>query len=147
MPGCRLTAKHSEVLRIFWMLQHLRTEAASQRAVEMSDDAFGEMRSDSSFSFGIKEAVRAAMETFASSMQVTSDMKMCLVKNATDVPFITSDDPAILTNRWHLDDERARHSSFGMRSSGALLLLPLSPKIYFYVTTPIFIALLVMPAG
>lgn len=129
MPGCRLTAKHREVLRIFWMLQYLRTEAASQRAVEISDDAFGEMRSDSSFSFGIKEAVRAAMETFASSMQVTSDMKMCLVKNATDVPFITSDDPAILTNRWHLDDERTRHSSFGMRSSGALLLLPLSPKV------------------
>ncbi|MGF6095687.1 DUF4238 domain-containing protein [Pseudomonas sp. 18175] len=129
-PGCRLNEGHSEVLRIFWMLQYLRTEAASKRAVEMSDDAFGTMLPDSSFAFGIKEAVQAAMGTFASSMNITSDLKVCLVKNATDVPFVTSDDPAILTNRWYHNDEKSRHRSFGMRSSGALLLLPLSPKIY-----------------
>ncbi|EPL16055.1 DUF4238 domain-containing protein [Pseudomonas sp. CF161] len=129
-PGCRLNQGHHDVLRIFWMLQNLRTEAACKRAVEMSDDTFEVVRPDPSFAINIKEAVQLAMGIFADSMWMLSDLKVCLIKNATDIPFITSDDPAILTNRWHLEDKRTRGRSFGMRAAGALLLLPLSPKIY-----------------
>lgn len=127
-PGYSLTQEHCYVLRIFWMLQNVRTEAASKRSVEMTDEALGGL--DPSFGFEIKEAVQSAMHAFAESMEVVSDLKVCLIKNITDVPFITSDDPAILANRWYLENSKTKGMSFGMRDAGALLLLPLSPKIY-----------------
>ena len=126
--GCSLTKGHCWVLRVFWMLQNVRTEAASKRSVEMADEALDGI--DPSFRFEIKEAVQSAMHAFAALMEVVSDLKVCLIKNTTDVPFITSDDPAILTNRWYLESNKTKGMSFGMRDAGALLLLPLSPKIY-----------------
>jgi hypothetical protein len=128
--GCKLTQEHYDVLRIFWMLQNLRTEAASRRAVEMAADTVEVMGEEGNrFRLKIKDAVQLAMSAFADSMNVVMDLKVCLIKNTTDVPFITSDDPAVLTNRWYLDGPKTRGMSFGMRDAGALLLLPLSPKI------------------
>lgn len=130
-PGCTLSQDNCDVLKIFWMLQNLRTEAASRRSVEISDetlDVLGHI--DSTFSLKIKEAVQIAMHAFAESMWVVDDLKVCLIKNNSDVPFITSDDPAILANRWYIDSKKTQGMSFGMRDAGALLLLPLSPEIY-----------------
>jgi hypothetical protein len=42
---------------------------------------------------------------------------------------VTSDDPAVLANRWHQWTRRAQDHSFGLHSAGALILLPLSPEI------------------
>lgn len=36
-PGYVLSDDHRSVLRYFWLLQHLRTEAASKRSVEMNE--------------------------------------------------------------------------------------------------------------
>jgi hypothetical protein len=64
-------------------------------------------------------------------MHVIDDLKFCLIKNKTKRPFITSDDPAILTNRWHLEDRRTRGRSFGLHKAGAITLLPLTPRLLF----------------
>jgi hypothetical protein len=122
--------KHNIILRRFWLLQYLRTEASSRRAVEMSN-GIGEAAgiSTEEYNLGIKEAVLMAMRTYAESMDIIDDLKMCLVLNKTEFPFISSDDPAVLSNRWHLNDLRTKHRSFGLRTSGNLLFLPLSPKL------------------
>lgn len=131
-PGYLLTKDHRDVLRIFWAFQNLRTEAASKRAVEVSDDTFNDIGVDpSNFAFQIKEAVQVAMHAFAESMSLVDDLRVCLIRNKTDVPFITSDDPAILTNRWYMEAKKTRGMSFGMKDAGALLLLPLTPDTYF----------------
>ncbi|WP_372437525.1 DUF4238 domain-containing protein [Pseudomonas chlororaphis subsp. aureofaciens] len=131
-PGYLLTKDHRDILRIFWTFQNLRTEAASKRAVEITDETFCDIGDHSSnFAFKIKEAVQVAMHAFAESMSLVDDLKVCLIKNKTNVPFITSDDPAILTNRWYIETKKTRGMSFGMRDAGALLLLPLTPDIYF----------------
>ena len=70
-----------------------------------------------------------AMRVFAQSLNVVADLKVCLVKNKTSVPFVTSDDPAILTNRWQLLSKRTKGHSFGLNSAGDILLLPLSPQV------------------
>lgn len=125
-----LSESDKTVLRIFWLFQYLRTEAAAVRAVEMTESTIeisginnGDLR------VGIKEAVMMAVKTFANSMHIIDDLKFCLIKNKTKYPFITSDNPAVLTNKWNLEDGRTRGQSVGLHSAGALTMLPLSPKL------------------
>lgn len=129
-PGYSLSDAHRALLRRFWLLQHLRTEAASRRSVEMAaatDAVIGD--ESSNFRLGIKDAVQLAMGTFFTNIDAVDDLKVCLLQNKTRTPFVTSDDPALLTNRWHLENKRCKAQSFGLTSAGALLLLPLSPSV------------------
>ena len=128
--GYVLTDAHRTTLRLFWLFQHLRTEAAAKRAIEMVDsmrEATG--LTGSTFRLVIKEAVVMAMHTFAEAMHIIDDLRICLIRNRTPIPFITSDDPAVLTNKWWLTDNRTLGHSFGLHSAGAIILLPLSPKL------------------
>lgn len=128
----RLTEANKTVFRTFWIFQHLRTEAAAMRAVQMTESTShiaglpaGE------FTIGIKEAVQIACSTFVDSMHEIDDLKFCVIKNKTDVPFITSDNPAVMTNKWRLDRDRLPGHSFGIGSAGMLAILPLTPKLLF----------------
>jgi hypothetical protein len=116
-------------LRVFMLFQNMRTEAASRRSVEMLDGLLGTATIPSEFRFTIKEAVRSAMLAFGEGMHVLDDLKVCLLRNHTRRSFITSDDPSVLTNRWHFEDPRVRHKSPGLASSGVILFLPLSPRV------------------
>lgn len=129
-PGFALQEEHKPLLRRFWLFQNLRTEAASRRAVEMATDLqqFAD-EGAASFRLDISQAVQTAMRVFAGAMDAIDGLKVCLVRNRTRLPFVTSDDPAVLTNRWYLEDKRASGRSFGWQSSGTLALLPLTPKI------------------
>lgn len=125
-----LSYHHKVIIKRFWLFQYLRTEAASKRAVEMSNDMTKTAGiSSEDFNLEIKEAVQIAMRVFAESMDVVDDLKICLLSNKTKIPFVTSDDPAVLTNRWHLNDHRTRFGSFGLSTCGDMFLLPLTPKI------------------
>jgi len=130
-PGYALSEKDSLILKRFWLLQYIRTEAASKRAVEMNNDMGSTVGMDSSFCLKIKDAVLMAMKTYTEIMYIVDDLSSCLIKNNSDNPFLTSDDPAVLSNRWFLSDKRHLGLGFGLRSSGALLILPLSPQILF----------------
>lgn len=125
-----LNEAQKTVLKRFWLFQYMRTEAASIRAVEMSN-SIGETAglSPEEYNLEIKEAVQMAMDNFAKSMSVVDDLKVCCFLNRTKVPLVTSDDPAALTNRWHIGDNRVKSGSFGLNSCGALIFLPLSPHI------------------
>lgn len=130
LPGYILTDEHRQFLKIFWLLQHLRTEAASRRSVEMSEAMRKVVPTDTEpFRLEIKEAVQIAMRTFANSMDIVSDLKVCLIRNKTAIPFVTSDDPAVLTNRWHLHNARKLGRTFGLQSAGDVMLLPISPRV------------------
>ena len=129
-PGYSLSEPHRALLRRFWLFQHLRTEAASRRSVEMANATDAVIGDESNnFRLGIKQAVQIAMGTFSRHIDAADDLKICLFRNKTRTPFVTSDDPAQLTNRWHLEIKRSTAQSFGLTSAGALLLLPLSPSV------------------
>jgi hypothetical protein len=131
-PGYILSNDHRSVLRYFWLLQHLRTEAASKRSVEMNESMMrtsGISDQHPDYRLEIREAVQIAMRAFAQSMYIVDDLKICLIKNRTGVAFITSDDPAVLTNRWHLQTDRTRGRSFGPVAAGTLLFLPLTARV------------------
>ncbi|MCS4307660.1 hypothetical protein M2404_002000 [Rheinheimera pacifica] len=131
-PGYRFTEDHKHFLKLFWLLQYLRTESASRRQVEMFQGinaAFGGV--SDKFVPSIKEAVLHSMYVFATEMNIVSDLKACLIKNKSGVRFVTSDDPAIMGNRWHQLDKRARGMGFGLGASGLLAFLPLSENVIF----------------
>jgi hypothetical protein len=129
-PCAVIDDRHTTILRRFTYLQHLRTEAAARRSAEMafaiSKEAELEQQTPKE---AIKTAVITAMHNYTATMSIVDDLKVRIIRNRTSVPFVTSDDPAILTNRWHQQYPRARHRSFGIANAGAVLFLPLSPSL------------------
>ena len=120
------------VLRTFWLFQHLRTEAAAERSVKMSEsNSLIAGIETEYFKLGIKEAVLMTVRMFAETIDVIDDLKFCIFRNKTKQPFLTSDDPAVLTNKWHLENKRGRPHSFGLLSAGAIIILPISSKLLF----------------
>lgn len=129
-PRSVLREAQKTVLRRFWLLQYLRTEAASKRSVEMAIESDRVAGTELfSFRFGIRQAVQIAMRMYADMMGAIDDLKLCLIRNRTGIPFVTSDDPAVHTNRWYLEDRRIIGRSFGLQSSGMLAILPLTPRL------------------
>jgi len=129
-PRYQLSDEHRSLLRRFWLLQHMRTEAASIRAIQMvATMGLAAGVPPEEFRMNIRDAVQNSMHAFVERMDSVDDLKICLLRNRTTVPFVTSDDPAVLTNRWYLETPRTKRRAFGMYSSGTLLLLPLSPEV------------------
>lgn len=129
-PGYQLNERDKAVLRKFWLLQYMRTDAASRRFVSISNDlAEGIGPGAEDIRIQLREAVELSMRAFADTMNVVDDLKVCLIRNRSTVPFVTSDDPAVMTNRWHFVDQRVVWKTFGLGASGCLLLLPLSPTV------------------
>ncbi|WP_172448453.1 DUF4238 domain-containing protein [Caulobacter mirabilis] len=135
LAGGEIRRLDQSVLRRFILLQFCRTEAASRRAAAMTHamtdipgvELEGRPVTDRE---AIRIAVKAAMHEYAGLMRIVDDLKVCMVRNNTQIPFITSDDPAILTNRWYLQSRRTQGLAFGARHAGTLFLMPLSPQVH-----------------
>ena len=127
-------------LRRFILLQHLRTEAASRQAAQFTAAlaALPGVLGDEPFDIkrAMRGAVQQAMLYYAKSMEIVDDLQVTLVRNRTPMPFVTSDDPAILTNRWYLHNRRARDLTFGVRNAGLIMLLPLTPRVLAMLHDP-----------
>lgn len=123
---------HEAVLKRFMYLQHLRTEAAAKNAADYSA-AMARMIENHeqapSYDEFFKSGVLIAMRHYADTMKIVDDLALCVVKNRTPLPFVTSDDPSIIMNRWHMYRPANRHLAFGVRSAGLLMIMPLSPKM------------------
>ena len=129
-PGYHLTAAHGQELKEFWCLQHLRTEASARRSVVAAERMIDDIGlRDDTYRLTMRESVEASVSMLPIISQGISDLKACLVKNVTNLPFVTSDDPAISANRWHQQDIRAKGVAPGLGSAGALLFLPMTPNI------------------
>ena len=130
--GALITDLHNLVLRRFAYLQHVRTEEAARRSAELAftmTSVGGADIEKPTFKEAIRSAVTTAMLHYAETMTLVDDLKVRIVRNLTTDPFITSDDPSVLANRWHQKDTRARNRSFGILSAGTILFLPLSPTL------------------
>jgi hypothetical protein len=60
------------------------------------------------------------------------DLKFIVLNNMTDVEFVTSDHPSVISNRFSFD--RLNQREFGIASSGSFMALPLTPRYlaFFY---------------
>jgi hypothetical protein len=126
MPG------HQVVLRRFTYLQYLRTEAQARAMADLAfamTDIPGLEIDRPSLKDTLREAVQSAMLHYASSMKIVDDLKVCLVRNESSILFLTSDNPAVLANRWHQRDPRTKGRSFGVGKAGSIFVLPISPEV------------------
>ncbi|MCP3130057.1 DUF4238 domain-containing protein [Shewanella sp. KJ2020] len=129
-PSYKLSDEHREFLKFFWLLQYVRTDAAARRDIELTEginDAIGDAAY--TYKLEVKEAVQASVRRASQYANILSDLKVCLLCNKTVLDFITSDDPAVHTNRWYLQDDRTKGMSFGFSAAGSLLILPVTDKI------------------
>jgi hypothetical protein len=130
VPSYQITADDAHALRRFWFVQYLRTSAAAQRLVLMMDQMDVDVGGlPEAYRLDIKEAVQFAMRTANSEAKTVDDLEVRLLRNRTKIPFITSDNPAVMTNRWHLVDRRADRQAPGVQNAGMIGMLPLTPEI------------------
>lgn len=71
-----------------------------------------------------------ALDIFFKMREHISDLKACIIENDTNVDFVTSDDPAVIINRFYAQKVKSQSHAFG--SAGAILILPLSPKFLLF---------------
>lgn len=120
-------------LREFAYLQLSRTENAIKRrtAIVQGMDAlthqgFEEFRKENA-NVSQDFMVVSAMKTYFETVKNIGDLDVVLLRNKTHYDFVTSDDPAILTNRLFM--QRLQDVSFGLVAAGTQLLMPLTPKL------------------
>jgi hypothetical protein len=136
-PGYVLTAEDAEILKAFWLLQHMRTEAAARAQVE----TWEQIDADSGgfppeYALTIKDAVQTAMSVFFARPTSISDLSVRLIGKKSGRPFISSDNPAVMTNRWHLTDRRTQLIGPGLESAGMAGFMPLSPEVQCLIYDP-----------
>lgn len=122
-----------DFLRLFASIQYMRTAAQIARMqammalmTELSNLPPGHelsALSDSSETDVARQNVSHAIEM----RNAINDLAACLIYNRTEVPFITCDTPVVVTNR--LFCQRRNETNFGVGNAGAILYLPLSPRI------------------
>ncbi len=67
---------------------------------------------------------------FFKSKAAVTDLDACLIVNKSRKHFVTSDDPAVITNRYFL--QKLGKETSGLISAGAILYLPLSPQLALF---------------
>ena len=130
VKGALTSNEDAKFLTSFWMFQHLRTEATQQSILRMSralENVVGSPHPQ--ISIDGKNATRIALNAFSSRHYVVADTNIILIENRTSLPFITSDNPAIQTNRWVFSQTSRPSANFGMLSAGFIGLLPLAPEL------------------
>jgi hypothetical protein len=133
------------LLRYFTLLQSHRTaeqiERGFARMLEMasffrkSEELHGH-EWDSCHDPTRERVMAELMLAFSEQMQerVLDDLKVAIIRNRTARDFVTSDDPAVTSNRWLLQKRSIK--TFGSNSAGLLLFMPLGPRLLTLMYDP-----------
>lgn len=126
-----LTEGELSFIRDFMFLQFRRTDMAIQRIREMSVNLENKVFENREWArehldTSDKSLIARSIELFVDTRHAVQDLKLCLLRNQTKHSFITSDDPSVLTNRFHL--QRLKRTTFGFASAGTQFFLPMSPR-------------------
>lgn len=137
LPDARVVEGDRDILRYFTLLQSLRTAeqiervfaqartmaAHFRRAHELHGAAWND-DDDPTFEGAMQTLIEAFQDQLR--MRAVDDLKVVILRNMTDRDFVTSDDPAVTTNRWLL--QRKGRRAFGTNSAGLVLILPIGPR-------------------
>ena len=119
-------------LRMFTLIQFMRTEAVGKLAVDSISGGLdrmfvGERSEQRPSPIPSRAVTMMALSIALKERRCIDDLKMCIFANDTRIDLITSDNPAIAMNRWSW--QKQRHHRFGLASSGLIVSLPLSPRM------------------
>lgn len=125
------TERDLQSLRDFAHLQYSRTDMAFRRTRLMHEGMHnmiyeGRPVEAEKLDISDRTMMLSTMKLYFDTRAYIEDLKVCIVKNETSQDFITSDDPSIFTSRFYI--QKFHTNNFGLASSGALFVLPLTPR-------------------
>lgn len=130
--GRSLDEEDHEWLHLFAIMQFRRTARAIEEMREfterMADVVFKKYpeqrekdeRTDTDL------MIQSLKMAFEGTKYVT-DLKCVVLRNQSNVDFVISDNPLVMTNRFYI--QRMNATNFGLANSGAILAMPVSPKL------------------
>jgi len=122
-----------KLLRFVVFVQARRTEAAIKLAQtaesKFSDEVFARDLEQRPPATPESQLMRQSLKMSVDGMRYVEDLKAVIIVNETKRDFVTSDNPALLTNKFHF--QRLRQDSFGYGNSGAMLVMPVTPNHLF----------------
>ncbi|HMJ28044.1 MAG TPA: DUF4238 domain-containing protein [Xanthobacteraceae bacterium] len=121
------THEDLHLLRFFAYLQLRRTEIAMTRIKEAEDAMLTDVPEHVMPPDTLESIMITSMKVCAEAQHLVTDLKVRIIKNRTEVDFVTSDDPAIATNKWM--SQKMNTEGFGVMSSGFILVMPLTPRL------------------
>lgn len=138
LSDARVSDEDRDVLRYFTLLQSLRTAEQIGRVFAQAHVMAAHFKRahelhGASWNDEDNPTFEGAMQTLIGAFQdqlrkrAVDDMKVVVLRNATERDFVTSDDPAVTTNRWLLQRKGMR--AFGTNSAGLVMILPLGPRL------------------
>lgn len=122
----------------FFVLQYLRTphQLAQRRQMfeafrntVIGGKPLHEVHDEAKRPFDTRREMQEQIYVAAKASDMLHDLRPVLLINRTKVPFITSDNPACITNR--LYTQRYHDETSGLIQSGAAIFLPLTPQLAF----------------
>jgi hypothetical protein len=131
IDGNELNAKDEDWLRLFVIVQSRRTASAIEELRNysggMMDEVFKRHPDQRPEDLNHEQLVAMSMSAGVRLHDYSRDLKFVVLRNRTCVEFVTSDHPAIITNKYSF--EKLKDESFGMSNSGIILSFPVSPKL------------------
>ena len=126
------TTEDLTFLRMFAHLQYSRTDMAVRRMrlqqEGMRNAIFdGRPVTPPDMDLSDRALMRDSIALFMDAREYIEDLRVCIVANRTKYDFVTSDDPAVFTSRYYV--QKLGSNNFGLASSGALIFLPLTPRM------------------
>ena len=112
------------------VLQFSRTEAAITRITSVYRGTLDTMNQVAPGSVPTLDAsprrmMLTTLKTYGLVRANIADLRLSLVINEASLDFITSDDPAVFSSRYHAD---VLEDNFGVGAIGVFFVLPLSPR-------------------
>jgi Protein of unknown function (DUF4238) len=129
--GGVLSHDDMEMLKFLILVQTRRTEWAIQNVRQASDDMmdmiFSRAPSQRPAAFSDTQLMTLSMRLAVKTTEFVLDLKLVIFRNKTAIDFLTCDNPAVHTNRFHL--VTLKENNFGLSNSGAMFSMPLTPKL------------------
>lgn len=132
-----VTGEQLEDLKGFMCIQASRTRTATEETAAFMVAIEEELATtDREFvernRFDRKSAIQLALSAGIKIDRACADLKAGLIVNQSSLDFITSDQPVVHTNRYHI--QKLQTSEFGYLNAGTIMWLPLSSRlcIFFY---------------
>lgn len=119
----------SGLMRLFVLTQHGRTAHALESVQEMMEH-YARFAPDHEYTkpMSDSDAIKMMVLIAIASAPIIDDMASCLILNRSRVDFCTSDNPAVLVNRFYSSGRFRDSSSVGLSKSGLEIYLPLAPR-------------------
>lgn len=137
-------SKEHQYTWLFMLLQAYRTPAQVKEINEMTDsmvksiikhDKEFQKFDINSFKIGINDAPLRNIKTLIEGLPMMTDLELKLIVNRTDIPFITSDNPAFKYNQF-LESRNFKYGKTGMGCKGLQIFYPVSPDLMLIFYDP-----------